>query len=110
MTKSEDIIKKIRDGNFRENNGQILRTFNILPDKYIALKDIKYAIPNMQENDFTKSLDFLQEEGYLRLRDIETRNEVLLADSDMLTLEAKLTGKGSRLLNGGIPSDNMVEI
>ena len=43
------------------------------------------------------------------LRDIKTREDASLADCDYQTLEAKVTGKGIRLLGGGI-TDNMVDL
>ena len=55
------------------------------------------------------SVNFLAEEGYIHLRDIKSHEDASLADCDYQTLEAKVTGKGIRLLGGGI-SDNMVDL
>ena len=61
------------------------------------------------EDEFLDSVNFLAEEGYIHLRHIASKGNALLADSDYTTLEAKLTGKGNRLLKGGI-SDDMIEV
>ena len=63
----------------------------------------------IEKQEFVDSVNFLAEEGYIYLRDIKTREDASLADCDYQTLEAKVTGKGIRLLGGGI-SDNMVDL
>lgn len=105
MAKNDDIIKKIRAGNFKENNGHVIRTINILRDKPVKLKDIKYALTKIAECDIVDSVNFLQEEGYIRLRHIESKIETTLADAEFEQLEAKVSGKGIRLLNGSIKDD-----
>lgn len=110
MSSKDDVIRKIRAGNFRENNGRVLRTINILRDKYVQIKSIKYALPQIAEADIIDCVNFLQEEAYIRLRDIETKEETQLADAaDHDTLEAKVTGRGIRLLGGGI-QDKLVDV
>ena len=61
------------------------------------------------EDEFLDSEHFLAEEGYIHLRRISTRESAVLADTDYTALEAKLTGKGIRLLAGGI-EDDMIEV
>ena len=51
----------------------------------------------------------LAEEGYIHLRRISTKESAALADTDYTALEAKLTGRGIRLLAGGI-EDDMIEV
>lgn len=63
----------------------------------------------IEKQEFVDSVNFLAEEGYIYLRDIKTREDASLADCDYQTLEAKVTGKGIRLLGGGI-ADNMVDL
>lgn len=96
------IRKKLRAGNFVENNGRVLRIINILRHKYNKLSGIHYVLSDLQEDEVLDSINFLFEEGYIHLRDIDTKKDANLADSDYKRLEAKLTGKGIRLLSGEI--------
>ncbi len=104
MSDREDIAKKIRAGNFVENNGRVIRVINILRHEYNKLSSIAYALPDLQEDELLDSINYMFEEGYIHLRDVETKEEAVtgLADKDYRQLEAKLTGKGIRLLAGGI--------
>ena len=61
------------------------------------------------EDEFLDSVNFLAEEGYIHLRRISTKESAALADTDYTALEAKLTGRGIRLLAGGI-EDDMIEV
>lgn len=101
----------LRAGNFRTNNGRVLRTVNLLRFKYNKLSGIQSVLEDsgIAEDEFLDSVNFLTEEGYIHLREISSKESAALADSDYLTLEAKLTGKGIRLLAGGI-EDNMIEV
>ena len=94
--------RQLRAGNFTMNNGRVLSTINLLREKYNALRSVEKAVSY-------EGINFLAEEGYIYLRDIKTREDASLADCDYQTLEAKVTGKGIRLLGGGI-SDNMVDL
>lgn len=48
-------------------------------------------------------MNYLNEGGYIKLRDVEFHNEVAdLADAELHSLEAKLTAKGIAFLNGKI--------
>ena len=63
----------------------------------------------IERQEFIDSVNFLHEEGYIYLRDMESREPANLADVEYQTLEAKVTGKGIRLLGGGI-TDEMVDL
>lgn len=97
---------------FKINNGKVLRTINILRHTYNKLKTIYPLLKNddVSENEFMDAVNFLHLEGYIEIRIIETKTKVDLADhDDYKDLEARLTGKGIRLLAGGI-IDNMIEV
>lgn len=101
----------LRAGNFIRNNGKVLRTVNILRFKYNKLSGVQNVLEDdgISEDEFLDSINFLAEEGYLHLRQISTKENAGLADSEYTTLEAKLTGKGIRLLAGGV-EDDMIEV
>lgn len=103
--------RQLRAGNFMMNNGRVLSTINLLREKYNDLRSVCKAVSyeGIERQEFIDSVNFLAEEGYIHLRDVKTKENANLADSDYQTLEAKVTGKGIRLLGGGI-SDNMVDL
>ncbi|MEG2841841.1 MAG: type VI secretion protein, partial [Ruthenibacterium sp.] len=80
-------------------------TINILKEKYAKLSNIRYALPDISEGDIRKSINFLEEERYIHCRDIETKQDASISDSNLNDLEAKLSGKGIRLLSGSIKDD-----
>lgn len=108
---SEIDRQKLRAGNFVANNGQVLRTINILRYKYNKLGGVQRAMHDagLSEDEFLDSVNFLSQEGYIHLRRIADHTDGNLADHDYLELEGKVTSKGIRLLAGGI-DDNMVEV
>lgn len=101
----------LRAGNFVRNNGKVLRTVNILRFKYNKLSGVQSVLEDdgIAEDEFLDSINFLVEEGYIHLRRISTKEDASLADSDYTALEAKLAGKGIRLLAGGI-QDDLIEV
>lgn len=103
--------RQLRAGNFTMNNGRVLSTINLLREKYNVLRSVEKAVSyeGIERQEFVDSVNFLAEEGYISLRDIHTHEAATLADYDYQTLEAKVTGKGIRLLGGGI-ADNMVDL
>lgn len=98
----EKQMQLIRAGNFKENNGSVMRTINMLRTQYHRLKSVEYALPNITKGEISDSVNYLYEAGYIHLRDIVAKELTTLADSDFDDLEAKLTAKGISLLAGGI--------
>lgn len=100
----KELERRLRAGNFTENCGSVLRTINILRQKYNRLAGIRYALPSLAEDEILDAINYLHEEGYIHLRDIDTKDMAVtgLADKDYRQLEAKLSGKGIKLLAGGI--------
>ncbi len=107
----EKLKRQINASNFVKNNGIVLTTINILRYKYSKLSAIEsvFKTRGIGKSEFLDSVNFLSEEGYIHLREIVSKEEVNLADIEYDLLEAKLTGKGIRLLGGGI-TDNMIEV
>ena len=95
---------RLRAGNFVHNNGLVLRIINILRYKYNRLTG-----HGVSEDEYLDSVNFLAEEGYIHLRLAADKTPASLADNDYRDIEAKLTGKGIRLLSGGI-RDNQIEV
>ncbi len=98
----EKQMQLIETGNFKDNNGSIMRVFNMIAHKYFKIKDIMYALPFVSEKDVIKSMDYLCDEGYLMSRTILTKEPAAISDYSYDDLEAKLTAKGIRLLECAI--------
>lgn len=98
----EKQMQLIKAGSFKENNGSVMRTINMLRHKYHKLKSVKYALPDISEGEVLDSVNYLHEAGYIHLRNVITKQPSTLADCDFDDLEAKLTAKGISLLAGGI--------
>lgn len=109
MTSNEK--QRLKAGNFVRNNGRVLRTINILRHKYNKLSGIQNVLEDdgISQDEFLDAVNFLALEGYIDLRDVATKGPASLADNRFETLEARLTGKGIRLLAGGI-DDKMIEV
>ncbi len=106
---AQEYMQKIKARNFVKNNGQVLRTINILRVGYEKLSDVKYALGDVSEHDFLSSVNYLFPSEYILLRKIKTKEFADIADVPYEELEAKLSQKGIKLLDGTI-SDNSVEV
>ena len=106
---AQEYMQKIKARNFVKNNGQVLRTINILRVGYEKLSDVKYALGDVSEHDFLSSVNYLFLSEYICLRKIKTKEFADIADVPYEELEAKLSQKGIKLLDGTI-SDNSVEV
>ena len=103
--------QRLEASGFARSNGKVLRAVNILRIRYNKLTGIKSVLKDdgVTAEEFLESVGFLAEDGYIHLRQIAAKESAALSDSDYAALEAKLTGKGIRLLAGGV-EDNMIEI
>ena len=107
----ETLLKKASSASFKQANGQVLRTINILREKYNKLEVVQSVLTDsgIDLGSFVDSVNFLSMEGYIQLRTIDGKIEADIADNSYKDLEAKVTGKGVRLLAGNI-SDEMIEV
>lgn len=106
---AQEYMQKIKAKNFVKNNGYILRTINILRVNYEKLSDVKYALSDVSEHDFLSSVNYLFLSEYILLRHIKTKAPADIADVPYEEIEAKLSSKGIKLLDGTI-TDNSVEV
>lgn len=104
-----EINENIKRGRFIKNNGRILRAINVLRTSYVSLSDLYLGISSdVSRNEYTDSINYLTEIGYIKLRHKATKAESTLADDDLSDLEAKLTANGIRFLAGKL-NDECVE-
>ena len=101
--------RRLRAGAFMVNNGRVLMTINLLREKYNALRSVEKGLKaeGIDRQEFIDSVNFLHEEGYIYLRDMESREPANLAVVEYQTLEAIVTGQGLRLRGGGITEDRV---
>lgn len=102
------IMKKARAASFIENNGRILRALNMIATDFNQLAAIRKAL-YMDSDEYSESLNYLIEAGYVRIRKCDDHESAELADHDMSEIEGKLTAKGVQLLFGAI-SDKCVDV
>ena len=97
-------MEKVHREKFRDNNARVLRAINILRTKYVRIRELEYGLEvEMTASEIADCVNYLNEGGYVKLRDVEFHREIAdLADAELHTLEAKLTAKGIAFLNGRI--------
>ena len=107
---ADKMRNKIRAGAFRENNGSVLRALNILRYDFVSLRDVRYAVESIPENNYLDSINYLHESGYIHLRNVETGELVPfgLADVNFKNLEAKLTKTGIKILSYTLKDEDVV--
>lgn len=112
----DEMMRRMRAGRFRENNGVTITTINMVnsPERYASLRDVALLLTEtaggtpMTIDEVIKSVNFLHMAGYIILRDIGTKATVELADTELYHTEAKVSEKGVRLLSYGIKDDEVV--
>ena len=107
----ETLLQKASSASFKKTNGLVLRTINILRERYNKLDVVQDVLEDSGTDisSFIDSVNFLSMEGYIQLRKIDGHEIADIADTSYKDLEAKVTGKGVRLLAGNI-SDGMIEV
>lgn len=101
-----EINENIKRGRFVKNNGRILRDINVLRTAFVPLADLYLGISaDVKDNEYTDSINYLTEIGYIKLRNVHTKQESTLADDNLSDLEAKLTADGIKFLAGKLDDD-----
>lgn len=97
-------MERVRREKFLDNNARVLRAINTLRIQYVKIRELEYALgAEITPTEIADSVNYLNEGGYIKLRDVEFHKEVAdLADADLHLLEAKLSAKGIAFLNGKI--------
>lgn len=107
---AEKFKEQARKNAFRSNNGAVIRAVNLIRTDYVQLDTVLAALtPKIGKPEKMDSINYLTEAEYIRLRVIGTERQSTLADSDFSDLEAKLTAKGIRLVNG-VEADPCIDL
>lgn len=99
MDKAE-LMRRIDAGTFAANNGNVLRTINILAGKEIKLRSLQNALSDMQPGALAESLFYLQDQGFIKARNVYSKIDADVADADYEDTEVRITAKGMQLLKG----------
>lgn len=105
------MLKEISANAFKKATGQVLRTINVLRQKYIKLDVAQSSLENngIPLDEFMDAVNYLMLEGYIQIRSIYTHKEADIADVSYKDCEARLSAKGIQLLAGEI-DDGVVEV
>ena len=122
MDMKEKLLAEMEQSDFAKNNGKIMRTLNVLAPSYHNLSSIQRILKDDGIGDARgrphgvgvgqspACLDFLALEGYILLRTVKDHVRCEdLADHNWTELEAKLSGKGMRVLEKDV-KDAMIEV
>ena len=63
MKMDNEMMRDMKQARFRNNNAAVLRALNLLRIRYERLTDVKYALNNIEEQEFLDSVNYLQEAG-----------------------------------------------
>lgn len=64
---ADNLKKHLQQYTFRENNGQILRTVNMLKPSESTVGNIRYLMQGEPQEAVQNSLNYLTEAGYIRI-------------------------------------------
>lgn len=97
-------MERVHREKFCDNNARVLRAINALRTRYVRIRDLEYGLgADVSASEIADCVNYLNEGGYIKLRDIEFHGEVSdLADAELHSLEAKLTARGIAFLNGKV--------
>lgn len=104
-----NMMQDLKRGRFKQNNAAVLRALNLLRTRYERLSDVKYALPDLTEQEYLDSINYLYEAGFLLIRSIRSRESANPADCEYGLLEGKLSHTGIKILSGDI-TDNSIGV
>lgn len=94
------MLNYFRQMRFFQNNGVVLKTINMLREKYVHLSDLRYVLePRMSETELVDSVNYLIEGGYINTRSCITKQPIALADCPFEELEVKVSHDGIQIIS-----------
>lgn len=105
------ILKRASSAVFKKTNGRVLRTINILRDKFNSLDVVQSVVDDngVKIDEFMDAVNYLMLAGYIQIRRIDTHADADIADVSYKDCEARLSAKGIQLL-AGVIDDEAVEV
>ena len=97
---AENLKRRLQQYTFRENNGQIMRTVNMLNPRESTLGNIRYLMRGEPLEAVQNSLNYLAEVGYIRIEG--PKGEPFPGQLDQACKDYKitLTAAGMEILMG----------
>lgn len=96
---TKEMTERIRQKKFFRNNGVVLKGINLLRTQYVSLSELKYALePTMTESELRDSVNYLSESGYIKMRNIRSKQDTTLADCNFNEIEAKVSADGIKVI------------
>lgn len=106
----KEMAERIRQKKFFKNNGIVLKGINLLRTKYVQLSELRYALePTIAESELRDSINYLTESGYIKLRNIKSKQETTLADCDFESIEAKVSAEGIKII-ACVKTDECIDV
>lgn len=106
----KEMAERIRQKKFFKNNGIVLKGINLLRTKYVQLSELRYALePTITELELRDSINYLTESGYIKLRNINSKQETTLADCDFESIEAKVSADGIKII-ACVKTDECIDV
>lgn len=90
-------IQAVSAAEFKRTNGIVMRTIaNVFSTRFFETYELEAALKtrNIDQVDIHESLDYLEGQGYVEVRHIETKEKVRLCDMDKDEVEIKLSSPG----------------
>ncbi len=107
---TKEMTERIRRKKFFRNNGVVLKGINLLRTQYVSLSELKYALePTMTESELRDSVNYLSESGYIKMRNIRSKQSTTLADCNFNEIEAKVSAEGIKII-ACVRTDECIEV
>ena len=107
---TKEMTERIRRKKFFRNNGVVLKGINLLRTQYVLLSELKYALePTMTEPELRDSINYLSESGYIKMRNIRSKQNTTLADCNFDEIEAKVSADGIKII-ACVRTDECIEV
>lgn len=109
---NEDLTRKLAANEFVRVNGLTMRMIVLLfKVKWFRFNELDIALASnkLDSGDIYETLDYFESQGYIEVRNIDTKQVTKLADSDIGDIEFKLTGEGKKVAYG-IRTDDAIDL
>lgn len=90
-------------------NGNMLRMIGVFAKPWLKAQKICPIYPDRSESEIYVSLDYLQISGFIKVRLVETKEEIEVSDFDLDEIEIRLLPEGEKILRM-IKTDELVKI
>ena len=104
---AKEAVENATAGEFVKNNGLVFRAVGFAKSiSWFDVSELKDILKNRIANDdLQESLIYLTDEGYLKVRVADTKQECDVCDFDIEDLEFRLSSKGKKFSNFVIKDD-----